>query len=206
MTNSQYPNAYTSLKVIESGVILFEGHKKRLHGHASYLSFARDANAGNYTLQTVNGVMHIARFESSRLFDGISCRVLRSPVNSRLGLQVKQAPPSPWSEVRIPNVATLLTMNDDDEILESCSATVLAFENGKLTAVPDDRPRIRSTAEEEILKYVPHQKKSIFLKNRWPFVLVNAVAQVVVPAQDFVPKPEWVEPLKHVLLHSTRRA
>lgn len=198
-------NAYTSLRVINEGIVVFEQHRARLFSHPAFDDFSRDANNGNYTLQIIENVLHVSRFESSKIYDSIACRYLRSPIVNREGFQTKQAPPNAWSEVRIPNVATLLTQIDDDEILESCSATVLAFENGVLTAVPDERPRIRSTAEIEILRCLPHQKKPILRQHQWPFVLVNAVALVVVPEQTAPPTKQMIEPLLEVLLRSAKR-
>jgi hypothetical protein len=197
--------SYTTLRVTDSGVVLFEAHRARLHNHRDFDRFAAQARPGNYMLQVTNNVLHVTPFGISRLFDGIPCRCVASPVAHLLGLQVKTASPSAWSSIRISNMATLLSSRDGTEIFESCSASLLCFDGDLLISVPETRPRIRSTAEHAIKNELPFAERPIFTSGMLPFVLVNAVAGVVTPEQSNPPLQSQVEILRQVLVRSTRR-
>jgi hypothetical protein len=120
-------------------------------------------------------------------------------------LQVKTASPSAWSNVRIPNIATLLSSRDGAEIFESCSASLLCFDGDLLISAPETRPRIRSTAEYAIRNELPSVERPIFTSDMLPMVLVNAVAGVVIPQQSNPPRQTQVEVLRQVLVRSARR-
>ncbi len=120
----------TALKVIDAGVVLFEGHARRLapEGGAAlerFLDFARRAAPGFYVLRD-DGVELCAQARGpSGLFDGMPTRLAVSPIANAPGPIAKPESPGPYAGVRTPGTATLLLSADRAELLESCSAAVV---------------------------------------------------------------------------------
>lgn len=201
--------SYTALKVTETGVVLFDAHRRRLGVayEAAFDAFAATAEPGIYGLRGVDGRLESTRRDRSRLFEGIPVRFLPSPIADRRGPQVKTPSPSPWDAVRQDGVATLLTSPDGAELYESCTASVLAWDGATLIAPPDDAPRIASVTEAFLLARHPHRRATIRRDAGWALVLVNAVAGVCVTALDAPPFPtEVLSALRDTLAASTRRA
>lgn len=201
--------SYTALRVTESGVVLFDAHRRRLGPAyaAAFDAFAAEAAPGIYGLRGTDGRLEATRRERSRLFEGIPVRFLPSPIAERVGPQVKTPSPSPWDAVRQDGVATLLTSPDGAELYESCTAGVLAWDGGTLVAPPDEAPRIASVTEAFLLGRHAHRRTPIRRDAGWALVLVNAVAGACVPSLDAPPFPTGVlSALRDSLAASARRA
>lgn len=201
--------SYTALRVTESGVVLFDAHRRRL-GPAyedAFDAFAASAEPGIYGLRGVDGLLEVTRRDRSRLFDGIPVRFRPSPIADRTGPQVKTPSPSAWDGVRQDGVATFLTSPDGAELYESCTAGVLAWDGDTLVAPPDAVPRIASVTEAFLLEAHAHRRAPLRREARWPLVLVNAVAGACVPSLDRPPFPTAVlSALRDSLAGSARRA
>ena len=142
--------SFTTLRVTEAGVVLFDQHARRLGSVQALADFARAAVPGVYRVVLEDGVLQTTLREESRLRDGMPLRQLPSPLPRAAGRIPKVASPGLYDAVRAPGVATLLTSEDGRELWESCSAVVLAWDGARLIAPPLDRPRVRSTAEDAL--------------------------------------------------------
>lgn len=199
--------SYTALRVTESGVVLFDAHRRRLGVayEAAFDTFAATAAPGIYGLRGADGHLETTRRDRSRLFDGIPVRFLPSPIADRRGPQVKTPSPSPWDAVRQDGVATLLTSPDGAELFESCTASVLAWDGATLVAPPDDAPRIASVSEAFLLSRHPHRRAPIRRDAGWALVLVNAVAGACAPSLEAPPFPAAVLSALRASLNSSAR-
>ncbi len=155
---------YTLLRVTERGVVLFDYHVRRLAlendsaAHEAFLRFAREAAPGVWSVWSGPVGIRTEPRAGSRLRDGMPARLVPSPVLDRAGVLAKSGPPSPYDAVRLEGVATLLTSAGGQEILESCSAAVVAWVGERLVCAPRDRPRVWSTAEAAIRdRLEPHE-------------------------------------------------
>lgn len=171
---------YTLLRVTERGVVLLDYHVRRLDlasdpaAHEAFLHFARDAAPGVWAVWSGPGGIRTEPRAGSRLRDGMSARLVRSPVLDRAAPLTKPAPPGPYDAVRLEDVATLLTSADGQEILESCSAAVVAWDGEALVCPPRDRPRVWSTAEAAIRDHLDPRETPI-PESSDALLLVNAV-------------------------------
>lgn len=172
--------AYTTLKVIDEGVVLYDWHAQRMSAagpevRAAFEAFARTAAAGVYSLRGVEGRLEVTRREGSRMFEGIPTRVCVSPLIGSVGRQPKAAPPSAYDGVRMPGVCTLLTSADGSELYEACVASLVAWDGARFVCVPSDRPRIESTAEAALRAHLPVLERPLYLDDELPLLLLNAV-------------------------------
>ena len=172
--------AYTTLRVDAGGVVLLEEHARRLAplgGPAleRFHAFARTAAPGVYAIATRGDGLDVTARRGSTLFDGMPWRLAPSPVGRAPGPFPKPAPPGPYAAVRAPGVATLLTSPDGTEIWEACVAAVVGWDGERLVLVPDDRPRVDSTAERAIAARLPVARAPILAAGAMPLLLVNAV-------------------------------
>ncbi len=171
---------YTLLRVTERGVVLLDYHVRRLElgnesaARAAFLRFARGAAPGVWSVWSGPGGLRTEPRAGSRLRDGMPARLVRSPVLDRADPLAKSSPPSPYDAVRVEEVATLLTSADGQEILESCSAAVVAWVGGFFVCVPRDRPRVWSTAEAAIRDHLEPREAAIPASSD-ALLLVNAV-------------------------------
>jgi hypothetical protein len=198
-------SAYTTLRVTEAGVVLFDAHRARLGPDAflEFDAFAAGATPGVYVLQRVDGRLQVTPRPGSRLFEGIPLRRQPSPLAPGLGPQAKAGAPGPYDAVRVAGVATLLTDPSGDEVWESCTAAVLAWDGQGLVAVPEDRTRVASTAEQELVRCLPVRRAPVRPEAGWPLVLVNAVI-CCVPKGSAFPAPQRAL-FDEVLAASARR-
>jgi hypothetical protein len=204
--------AFTTLRVIEAGVVLWDGHLARLRPAGPWVEdafdrFARDASPGVYALTAAAGRLTIEPRPGSRLHDGIPVRFRESPLAGCAWPFPKPAPPGPYAAVRAPGVATLLTDATGAEILEACVAAVIAWDGASLVVPPADRPRVASVAEAAIRTALPVREAPIAARGGWGLALVNAVAGICRPATgpDREPFPEEVAARIEALLLSTAR-
>ena len=108
---------WTVLRVVEGGVILYEGHRSRVSDVAAFDAWARTAPAGVYAFDEV-----AHRRSGSTLCDGLRPGVAVSPVASQAGLLPKPRPPCVYDDVRRAGSATLLTSADGAEIFEAADS------------------------------------------------------------------------------------
>ncbi len=172
--------AYTLLRVTGAGVALLAGHRRRLAAEpgadlAAFDDFARTAAPGVYAVTLHRGGLHAEARPGSRLFDGVPVRFAPSPAAGSPGPFAKPAPPCLYDAVRVPGVATILTTADGYEILEACVAAVLGFDGRAFVAVPGDRPRVLSVAEDAVRATLPVREAPLLVADALPLVLVNAV-------------------------------
>lgn len=166
---------YTLLRVTEGGIVACDAHVSRLRGSRPFSRLCRALAVGVWAVWADG---QDARFEArgeSRLSDGMPVRLAVSPIAGTDGPIVKPAPPSPYDGVRVPGVATLLTTRDGAEILEACSAAVVGWDGDRFVHVPDDRPRVWSTAEATLRATLPFRSRPLRPAEDLPLVLVNAV-------------------------------
>jgi hypothetical protein len=109
-------------------------------------------------------------------------RYLPSPVHDRTGRFPKPAPPSPYDGVRLAGWCTALTDVSATELLESCTAALLAWDGKHLVVPPDQAPRVQSVAEEEVRATFGARSESLLLQGEWPIAAINAVAGLSRPA------------------------
>lgn len=204
--------AFTTLRVIEAGVVLRDGHLARLRAAGPWVEdafarFARDAAPGVYALTASAGRLAVEPRPGSRLHDGIPVRFRVSPVAGCAGPFPKPAPPGPYAAVRAPGVATLLTDATGAELFEGCVAAVIAWDGASLVMPPADRPRVASVAEAGIRAALPVREAPIAARGGWGLALVNAVAGICRPATgpDRAPFPEEVAARIEALLLATAR-
>lgn len=205
------PLPYTVLRVVEAGVVLFDFHRARLADgdglELAFDAFAARARPGIYVLRGVGPAeFSVTERPASRLADGQPTRTLVSPIAHLAGPQRKVPSPSPWDAVRQEGVATLLVSAAGDEYLESCVASVLAWDGTRLLAPPDDRPRVASAFERWLVESAGAVRAPLRVDARQPLILANAVAGPCVPAQPVQPPPALVERLREAWLGTARRA
>jgi hypothetical protein len=173
----------TTLKVVEGGVVLFEGHCGRLAAESSealeaFRRFAGVALPGVYAIVAAGAAISIESRPGSRLHDGMPTRLRRSPVSELRGALPKMPSPCAYDAVRDPSVATLLTSADGSEILEACVAAVVGWDGERLVLPPLDRPRVASVAEQAIRAHLPFVEAPLLACGALPLALVNAVKGV----------------------------
>lgn len=159
----------------ERGIVACGAHLLRLEGSEPFRRACRTLSAGVWAVWADE---HEVRFEArgeSRLSDGMPVRLAVSPIAGGDGPVAKPAAPSVYDGVRLPGVATLLTTRDGAEILEACSAAVLGWDGDRYVHVPDDRPRVWSTAEAAIRATLPFRAGALRVADGLPLLLVNAV-------------------------------
>ena len=203
---------YTTLRVTEAGVVLHQGHARRLapEGGAALLAFrdfAAAAAPGVYALRWDGERLEVQARPGSRLFDGMPVRFLPSPLAVAAGAIAKPAPPGPYAVVRADGVATLLGSPDGGEIWESCAAAVVSCDaTGRLVLVPDDRPRVASVAEAALAAALPHVRAPILAGGAAPLLLVNAVKGACrVAAPGRAPFPDAIAAAVDAALAATAR-
>jgi hypothetical protein len=188
---------YTTLRVSEAGVVLYEEHARRLapHGGPARLRFDRfaaGAAAGVYALLDDGAVLDVHARAGSALADGMPCRVLPSPVADQGGPFPKPAPPGPYAAVREVGVATLLASPAGGELWESCVAAIVGWDGAGVVLVPADRPRVASLAETAIGAAFPHRRAAIVAAGDAALLLANAVASCRPQVPRRAPFPERV--------------
>lgn len=167
---------YTVLRVAEGGTIpLLQRHASRLGAGALELLERFEGEPGVYRV-TFDGLqLGVTRRPASRLREGMPTRVLVSPMAGRVGRFPKPAPPSPYDEVRLDGVATLLTDARGDVLYESCSATLVAWDGASVVLTPEESPAVASLAEAAIAAHERVLRSPLLVASAWPLVLVNAV-------------------------------
>ncbi len=181
--------SYTLLRVTEAGVVLFAAHRARFEPlgarvTAQFDRFAAEATPGVYALRAAAEQLAIEPRDGSRLFDGMPVRWAPSPFLGRRGRFPKPASPSAYDRCRQAGLCTLLTSEDGAEIYESCSAAVVGWDGTRLLLVPEDRPRVDSTAESALRESGGIATCALMRHSSLPLALVNAVAMVCLPSID----------------------
>ena len=175
---------YTLLRVAAGGVVLLDQHAQRLAGsdagalgavREDLARLARGSGAGVYAVWAGAGGLRVERRGETQLADGMPARFIQSPFAHRAGTFPKPSPPCAYDECRVPGVEALLTSADGAEILESCRAAVLGWDGARLLCVPDDRPRVLSTAEAAVRENLPYRESPLPVDDPMPLLLVNAV-------------------------------
>jgi hypothetical protein len=164
---------YTVLRVAAGGVLLDAEHRRRL-GVGADEPWPSFPGPGVYAVGRAAGRWEVAARGGSRLHDGMPARLRLSPVAALAGAIAKPAPPCAYDVVRVAGVATLLTSADGGELLEACSASVLAWDGAGLVCVCGDRPRVWSTAEAAIRARLP-VREVVIPADSDALLLVNAV-------------------------------
>jgi len=202
---------YTTLRVIDEGVILYEAHAARLApeggpARARFDAFAAGAAPGVFALLDDGERLDVRPRGGSSLVDGMPVRVVTSPVAGLRGPIPKPPPPGPYAAVRAPGVATLLASPDGAELWESCVAAIVGFDGRVLVVVPDDRPRVASLAEAAVRRALPHRVAPILTSEDLPLLLVNAVKGACrVAAPDRRPFPDQLVREVDALIVATAR-
>jgi hypothetical protein len=203
--------SYTVLRVVDRGVTLYEAHEARFvpagpAAVAAYCAFAAEARPGVYSLRWADDHLEAVLRDKISLFDGIPVRYVPSPLSASDGLVPKAPPPNEYAGVRTAGVATLLTSPDGVEIFESCTASVVAWDDG-FVAPPPDRPRLLSTTTTTLLQQASVHAAPLLKRSRLPLALINAVSGLVVPSlPDRDPWPAEARTLfDRVWTESTRR-
>ena len=202
---------YTTLRVTEAGVVLYDLHVERLApegaaGLAAFARFAREATPGIYGVALAGDELRAGRRSGSQLVEGMPVRLAVSPFASQRGAFRKPGPPSAYDGVRLPGVATLLTSSDGSEIFESCVAAVLGWDGTHFVGVPEDRPRVASVAEAAVRATLPFVRAPLRTGDRLPLILLNAVAGPCIVSTGRPPVPaDAVMLLSQVLQRFTRR-
>jgi len=171
---------WTTLRVDEAGVVLFDLHRARLaragaEALRAFDRFAREADAGVWGIAAGAEGIRPQRRSASLLHDGMPVRWAPSPVAAAAGPMPKPSPPGPYAGVRAPGVATLLTDAGGTEILESCSAAVVGWDGTRFVCVPYDRPRVDSVAERALRAHLPFREAPLPVRDSTPLLLLNAV-------------------------------
>jgi hypothetical protein len=204
--------SFTTLKVDDNGVLLYVLHEERFRmagdaAVAAYRQFAAGAASGNYNLYWDNKNLLIKARGESRLVDGMPVRYRVSPIANLKNRIDKPAPPSIYSDLVESGLSTMLTSADGNEMFESCSAAVIAWNGKNIIRVPDDRPAVRSTMEG-LLKIIPGVIEEPILKDStYPIALVNAlkcVCTLAVEGRDAFPV-EQLDKIREFYLASSRR-
>ncbi len=203
--------SYTTLRVVETGIWLYEEHAKRLGPNPkiqyAFEAFAAAATPGIYALTAKGDQLDVSARDRSMLFDLIPLTYATSPVLNRNGLFEKRVSPCEYDAVRQAGIATLLTSADGNEIYEASVASVLAWDGTSLVAVPTDRPRTASTAEAWITRHFKFRRSPLLRSERWPLALINAVYGVCVPANETTAEfpTSIIEALRRSIADSARK-
>jgi hypothetical protein len=196
---STQPARYTVLRVEPFGVALCGQHLRRLGiglpgapTAGDFDRLTRGLGAGAWAVWAgPSGRLVAERRGASRLLDGIGVRYAPSPFAHASGRFAKPASPSPYDTVRIPGVATLLLAADGLEILEACTAAVLAWTGSRLVCVPAERPAVWSTAEAALREHGVLSEAPVRKDVAHALLLVNAVkgaCSVTAPPRPDVPR------------------
>lgn len=184
---------YTLLRVNARGVVLGEYHVRRLglprSGPAweAWLRFVSAAAPGAWAVHlAADGGLRAEARPGTRLWDGMPVRTVPSPVAGRSGALPKPASPGPYDAVRQDGTATLLSSADGTEVYEACVAAVVGWDGERLVCVPDDRPRVWSTAEAAIREHLTVREAPL-APGALPILLVNAVKGTCAVALPGVP-------------------
>ena len=202
---------YTTLRVSDAGVVLFDLHVERLApegpaGLAAFARFAGEATPGVYAVALTGGELRVERRAGSQLVEGMPARLAVSPFAALRGAFPKPGPPCAYDRVRLPGVATLLTSADGEEIYEGCVAAVLGWDGARFVGVPQDRPRVDSTAEAAVRGALPFVRAPLRAEAREPLILINAVTGPCAVRTGRPPVPaEAVRSLAQVMESLTRR-
>jgi len=169
--------AYTVLRLLGPGsIFLFEEHVRRL-GEASrpaLQSFSERAPAGVYAA-VWDGTLSVTARPGSRLREGMRSRTVVSPYASHRGCFVKPSPPCGYDLVRAEGVVSLLTDGPGRVLHEACVAGLVAWDGAGLVLVPEDVPRVSSTAEAALAGRLSHRRAPLEVEAGWPLLLINAV-------------------------------
>lgn len=177
--------SYTVLRVVDAGIPLYDEHERRFlrsgpAAASAFQAFATRATTGIYRLTWTHGHLDVERRETVSLFDGIPVRYVPSPLRAAAGLVGKTPAPNEYAPLRIPGIATLLTSPDGEEIYESCTASVVEWDDGFI-APPNDRPRLLSTTLSALMNALPMRTAAIQRGSALPLALINAVTGLVAP-------------------------
>lgn len=170
--------SYTTLRVIEQGIVLFEQHLRRIAPQPGvvrdrFLAFAKGAYPGVYSVRVIDADLFVEWRAASRLVDGLPIRYAPSPYADRVGAFPKPPPPA-YSPVRAEGVVTLLTL-EDGTLAEADNAAIVSVREGRVVLVPEASPRVDSGAEREIERSFDVVRAPIRVDGDDPILLVNAV-------------------------------
>jgi len=174
--------AYTLLKLTERGVVLWRYHALRLGvvpGSTTVSDLAARARAAETGVWAVevepHGPPRWQRREGSSLRDGMPVRLAPTPLVGVSGAVPKSAPPGPYHALRRPGTVTLVTTLDGTEIVEACRAAVIGWDGSRIVCVPEDRPRVWSTAEAAVRGGLIVRVAPLAVRSAMPLLLINAV-------------------------------
>ena len=196
--------AYTLLRLTPGGVVLCDYHLRRLGlggsdpadggdrpARAVFVRFAAEKSPGVWSVWVDEaGMLNTERRGETRLFDGMPAVYAPTPVGERRGTIPKPRSPGAYDVVRRDGQTTLLTSRDGREIYEACRAAVLGWDGARIVCVPDDRPRVWSTAETAVREHLSVREQPILSDSAMPLLLVNAVkgtCGITVPGRDAFP-------------------
>lgn len=198
---------WTALRVVPAGVVYFDEHLRRLGPAVEerFRAFARDASPGAFVLRAVGDDLEVEPFTSS-MRDAAPVRTQVSPFAGRTGAFPKPARPSPYHSLRVPGTVTLLTSTDGRELFETCAATLVSWDGGRLVLVPDDRPRVDATSERFLARTFDCLRRPIPADDDAPLLAINAVKGTCTLATDRAPFPfEVLRAIEKASVESARR-
>jgi hypothetical protein len=178
--------SYTTLRVTELGVVLYEAHRARLGPAAerAFDAFAASAAPGVYSLSFTDQQLTVIPRAGSRSSDGQPTRRMVSPFVGQHGAFAKRGSPTPYDGVRVAAVTTLLTDASLTEVYESCVASVVAWNGSSVVVVPDDRPRVDSLADRFVREHVSHAVEPIRADHA-ALLVINAVTATIPAGSAF---------------------
>ncbi|MBK8481707.1 MAG: hypothetical protein IPL40_11090 [Proteobacteria bacterium] len=188
---------YTRLRLTPRGIVLGAEQQARLGAdegaaRAALSAFARGARPGCWVVWLGGDPprLRAERRATSRLRDGLPVRFSVSPVAERHGLLPKPWAPCAYDTVRSALQITLLTSADGQEIWEACSGAVVGWDGRQLVCVPADRPRVASTSERALRRYLTASEAPLLTAGRLPLLLINATkGSCALPLGDRPPFP-----------------
>ena len=159
-------------------VPLFEGHVRRLgeDSRAALREFTSLAAPGVYRVSWSGQRLTTQARSASRLLEDMPTRLVVSGFSHQRGRFPKPAPPSPYDAVRLEGVSSLLTDASDEELFESCSAALVAWDGHSLVLPPLEAPAVASLAEAQVASHLRHRRARVLVRAHWPLLLINAVA------------------------------
>lgn len=197
--------AYTTLRVVARGVVLYEAHRSRFtdgEARRAFERFCATAAEGCWSVRWDGGTgLQTIRLAGSSLREGLPVRLLPTPVPG--SAQIEKPPPEgPYTAVRQAGVATLLTWHG--ELCEESVSSLLSWDGHRLLCVPRGRPRVRSTSEDALRELLTERPLPAIADE--PLLLINAVkgtCGVVAPGRG--PFPAELRGRLDAILEATAR-
>lgn len=170
----------TTLRITEAGVVLLEGHARRMAPEGgpmrtAFLHQVAQLHPGIHLITLDGERWSTTPRSASWLTEGMPVRHRISPVTHRGSPFPKPPSPGPYDTVRKAGVATLLTSADGAEIYEACVAAVVGWDGSTLVLPPEHCPRVASVSEAAVAEHLGVCRASVASAGTMPLLLINAV-------------------------------